>query len=387
MANAQIQSFIHQIQAWFSQAKTTAPEDILQELPSPVITELTEQFQKFPTPTPYQTWVHEQLNQAIETWKNDENAPNSLVILANPVVPLSQILQESLNTWDSCGNLRFFPPQAGLSRPPDPLSMISQLQNLLHDVNANEAENTNKTGIVIPALEQCFLRCIQGWEGIEFLQNVISKDRSRFWLIGCNTWTWSFLDFVCQISVYLESVISLTPLSGEQLQGNFEPLMRQMTTLDVELCHESYWKSLANLASGVNSIAAHLWLESLRVRAGDIQGEDDGCAELTETDSGCLTMKITVNLRTTYPVLPSLPELTILDRYLLHSVLLHGRIRVSHLAITLGEPENVIRSRVQVLCRGGILWRQQGIVGVHPIYYPKLKAELMSNNFFVAQDL
>ena len=57
----------------------------------------------------------------------------------------------------------------------------------------------------------------------------------------------------------------------------------------------------------------------------------------------------------------------------------------SHLALSLGEAERKIRSRLQVLRREGILLQRGRRLSIHPAHYPKLYSELKNNNFLIGE--
>ncbi len=379
MIGAKLQSAIRQFQSWFSQAKNTNPDNVLNQPPKEIIAEFAQKLHQLPQPLNYRTTVQEALSVAIADWQQNPQAANSLVILGSPVEAIAQIIQSSL-TADLLGDLQVINPLTEWQRSTDP----SALQTVISDAFSSQLESPQsvdselsdrQTLIVIPCLAQCFLRCIQGWEGIEFLQNAVIQDQSQFWLIGCNYWAWTFLNQVCQVNAYLEQVQPLPELAGDELQEWLAPVTTELKHQeDIDL---AYWKSLANFASGLSSVAANLWLQALRIRAADTP---DAVSEAKDHD---VTLEVTVNLRQTNPILPIMPDLTAFDRYLLHSLLLHGQMTRPHLALSLGENERIVRSRVQMLQSAGVIVQQQEQLSLNPVYYPTLKIELSNNNFSV----
>ncbi|WGV23493.1 hypothetical protein [Halotia branconii] len=383
MIKAQLQSAIRQFQSWFFQAKNTNPDNVLNQPPKEIIAEFAQKLYQLPQPLKYRTTVQEALNVAIADWQQNPQAANSLVILGSPVEAIAQIVQSSL-TADLLGNLQVINPLTQWQRSTDPSALQTVISNALasqlkspQSVNSQLSER--QTLIVIPCLAQCFLRCIQGWEGIEFLQNAVIQDQSRFWLIGCNYWAWTFLNQVCQVSAYLEQVQPLPELAGDELQEWLKPVTTEFKPQEgVEL---AYWKSLANFASGLSSVAANLWLQALRIRAADTpDAVSEAKPGLIDHD---VNLEVTANLLQTNPILPIMPDLITFDRYLLHSLLLHGQMTRPHLALSLGENEQIVRSRVQTLQRAGVIVQQQEQLSLNPAYYPTLKIELSNNNFSV----
>ncbi|NEO26280.1 MAG: MarR family transcriptional regulator [Kamptonema sp. SIO4C4] len=386
MADPLFRSLVQQMQSWFSQAKAVDQARKLLELPQSVETQVLQHLQHSPSPRLYQTTIQDAITEAVQRWQENLDAPNHLIILGNPVEPIAKILEDSWQSWQN----PILPPQRllpTLSRPHTPQQIYSELQQATQPyqtqsddaaADADTLEN-RQTLLVIPCLEQCFLRCIGGWDGIEYFRDVALANQNCFWVMGCNHWAWDFLDFVCQISAYFDLVHPLPDLEGEHLQDWLEaiapPTILTALSLDSEEDSSStYWKTLSNQASGISTIAAHLWTQSLRTAADE------------EQPPFSLDADPPLPLQQISPFLPSLPSLTPKDRYILHAVLIHGRITRHHLALSLGESETIIQSYVQVLLRKGLLQQQKGQLLVCASHYAKLKTELANNNFFVGED-
>lgn len=410
MMGGRLQSFMHRVETWFSQAQTTDENDRLQLPPLPVRTLLLQEIPRLPSPPAYLQTVRRQVTTAVSAWQNNLEAGNSLVWLGSPVEPIDQILHQSFQSWQPPANqlLQLQQPLTDPFRCRDPLAIPALLHNrLVPDQTKIEAEpipdqaddpqfqgeslDCRRTVVVIPALEVYFLRCIQGWEGIEYLQNLITQDRSRFWVLGCNHWAWVFLDRVCRISAYLEQVESLPQLDGGALQDWLTPLAEPVVASDRSTeadpdsvpGRESDWQALASLSGGISTTAAYLWAQSLRIRAEDLIPELEALEDGELISLTALTTQMSLNLRSVKPTLPGLTSLEPLDRYLLHSLLMHRQMTRYHLAQSLGESERQIRSRVQVLRREGVLLQQGQHLQVNPAHYPKLRSELSNNNFLI----
>ena len=304
-------------------------------------------------------------------------------------------------------------------RPSDPLTILAELRKALDRENLEDLETLEEedaqvdpdagiapetptepihspTIVVIPNLERCFLRCIQGWEGVEYVQNLVAHDPSYFWVLGCSHWTWAFLDRVCHISAYLEQVEALPKLTGDDLKQWLTPLMasvaapgdRQDPDTELDLGSDAYWSALASTSAGISTTAAQLWLQSLRIRADNLADDSPESLQArpyephrqSESSSDPLH-----SLRLKKPALPALIDLDSMDRYLLHALLIHGKMMRSHLALSLGEAEQTIRSRVQVLRREGVIIQQGVWLWVHPAHYPRLRSELGNNNFLIGE--
>lgn len=391
MVGKRVSSFLQSLPTWFSDSKHVEPIEELVDAPPGILNSLGERVTKLSTPKTYQTTIREALVQALQNWQgNPEVESNSLVILGRPVEDIGPILKASLHEEFPGCDVRFF--LGGYQRPPEPLTVPQHLKRELEPnddapsevttpVTQTDLDNQVPTVMVVSSLEQCFLRCIQGWEGIEYLQTLSTKDTSRFWVFGCNHWAWSFLERVCQVSAYLEQVIALPQLSGTELKDWLMPLLdadleTQSAGPLVQIAEtgDGYWNSLANISNGIASTAVQVWLKSLQMRA-EVLTEDGAIA-----DGAAL-----IELVSAKPSLPGLMSLEAMDRYLLHSLLIHREMTRSHLAISLGEAERNIRSRLQVLRREGIVRQRGRRFSVHPAYYPRLYSELGNNNFLIGK--
>ncbi|MEQ8753662.1 MAG: MarR family transcriptional regulator [Coleofasciculus sp. G1-WW12-02] len=402
MTHSLVHSIWQKFQSWFTQAQAAvAIEDEEVELPDGIQTQLEQKIQALPCCQVYQTTVQEAITDGVENWQRHLDAANSLIILGSPVEPIAKILSDSLQTWHN-PPVEVFTPLPYRMRPHDPLIMSQQIQQALQaypQIDVKNPKDTDglleadslddrKTLVMIPCLEQCFLRCIGGWNSIEYLRDMIIHNRNCFWVIGCNHWAWDFLDFVCQISAYFSEVKPLPELDGAMIQTWLNPIAK--TIVEPEAIEDSednlgqaYWRTLASQSSGVSSIAVGVWLNSLRIERDQLEDGNLSQLNLSETAT---TNKTRFTLRQTTPTLPSLPSLTGIDRYLLHSLLIHGQMSHTHLALSLGEAESQIQAQIQGLLRAGVLASSNGMLSVRAAHYAKLKIELTNNNFFVGED-
>lgn len=383
--------------SWFNNnPETTNTDDDLVEIPDTLETQWRQYIQCQPCPKAYQTNIQDTLTGALETWQQNLEASNSLIILSNPVEAIAKIVNDSLQNWCYCSPLEIITPLTCIKRPANPLSMMEKMQqafksydNINMEASKDEDDQLETdcleqrtTLIIIPSLDQCFLRYIDGWQSIIFLRDIVAQNPHCFWVIGCNHWAWNFLDFVCQVKAYFNQVYSLPTLDKTMLQNWLKPMTQMMIKSGVKdesktfNLHnltdddENYWESLASECDGVSTIASNLWLKSLRIKSD----------ELNDNESS------NINLQQIKPSCASLPSLIGMDYYLLHSVLIHGYIDRAHLALSLGEPENQLLVRIQKLLHQGILQRNHNALLIQPMYYAKLKNELANNNFFVAED-
>lgn len=396
MPDSLVLSIQQKFQSWFTraQAKATDTDNNLAELPENIATQIERQLQNLTSPKAYQSTIQEAIASGVADWQQRLAASNSLVILGSPVEPIADLMHESLHDWQDAP-LNPLVPLDCRNRPLDPLMMTQRFRQALEpypvSLEQEEGDRTEvdqlgdrQTLLVIPSLDQCFLRCIGGWDGIEYLRDLSIRNRNCFWVVGCSHWAWNYLDFVCQISAYFSEVVPLPDLEGDLLQDWLDPVAKTVVEIehpeDEEGDRQSYWKNLASQSSRVSTIAVQLWLQSLHIQKDDLEAAQD------LTDEELVEEKLPFKLHEMQPVLPSLPSLNVIDRYILHSLLIHNYATHAHLALSLGEPESQIQSRVQRLLRERVLELRQGKLFVRAIYYAKLKTELANNNFFVGED-
>jgi hypothetical protein len=359
---------------WVPRPQKSGSSDAeLKELPAPLQAQLQNAIERLPTPRGCRTTITEAVAEGLRHWRQQPQAGNALVILANPVEPLERYLSDALDNdaLSAGGELkgcRLITPLPADPRPEDPLTMAARIGEALNALSnpairgADAREDT--TLVLIPSLELLMLRCIGGWESVELLRAELVRRPDLFWVIGCNRWAWRFLEAVAGAEACFGTPIDLPGVAGEDLEPWLNAWLSGVEGLpvDPELDADALdWQELADLAKGVGSIAARLWLDGLRV------GEESG-------------------LTATVPVLRSLPSLIGLDRYLLHAVLIHGRISHGHLSSSLGEMEGPVDVRIQWLLRQGILEARGDILSVSPLYYRRVASELANNNFFVESD-
>ncbi len=392
------------IQSWFTQPPSSESEDELVELPPRLKAELLQRINKSPTPQVYKTTILEAIAPAVESWRSRLDAPNHLVILGSAAESIPKIINDSFEDWEDW-SIEVIRPLNTLKRPYNSRLIEKRISKLLEPylqvktTNFESADSDSdtpldeqrKTLVLVPQLEQCFLRSIGGWSSIEFLRDIIVKNPNCFWVIGSSHPAWSFLDFVCQISAYFEQIISLPKLDDEILAAWLTPIAETLVTLDKPDYssndpRQAYWDLIASQSSGIARVAQYLWLESLRIHHDLMQNESGESINLENLLKIEADAKRKLVLHPVKPSLPSLPSLTNLDRYLLHATLIHTTITRSHLAQTLGEAESQIQARVQWLCREGILESYDGNLSIHPLYYDKLRVDLSHNNFFVGED-
>ncbi len=358
------------------------------ELTAAQINEIKQQIASL-TPNPVQkSAITDAFKQALARWQQQPEGNNSLVVLSSPVSPLAKVISEFLANLES-DNLIEAKCLSWQARLHDYRQIKSELLSSVKTTNAiTKATPDSYKLIVIPRLEWCFLRCIGGLETIEVLRDLVAGDSSRFWLIGCNSWAWQYLERIYQINAYLTNTVSFPPLKDEQIQEWLHPLMAELNPSwkadnewlqirkkelkaakrrhqeldEVAKMQEDYYEKLTDIAQGISNVAGDLWWRSLKIENIDAD-------------------KISYSI--TRPKLPDLPPLIVEDRYLLYSLLFHGGMSLAHLTTSLGKSESIVKSRTQYLLQAGVIGKEQNLLHVNPAYYPRLKSILGNNNFLI----
>lgn len=356
------------------------PEKSLIELPPHLASKLVAAVDELPTDNPDMEAIQSKLDEAVEKWrKNPQAADNSLVVLSSPVTTVSRILVESLQDWASKREIALRPLQ-WISRPEKAENIATRLRQQLGR-GLSTADSKQQEIVVISNLSWCFLRCVDGLDGIDYLQDVLLQDDSRFWVIGAGKVSWEYLNHVSHFKAYCGQSLDLPELTGEQLQEWFEPIVSEQNIHfakpDIEFSNNNedesykdrYFNRLASVSEGVNTVAAQVFLRSMRYQAKETDDDKN------EKGEGILQAQ--------YPELPNLPRLDADEHYILYSLLLHGDLTLSALSESLGDEKNLVKGQVQTLRRKGLIEQKNQILTINPIHYPRLKSELANNNFII----
>lgn len=423
---------IEQLMRWLKPGKTPTAQTIAQErerkdpvqqrLPPAIAEPLNAELLALPMPESFRTQVTDQLRESLKRWRANPDSSNCLVMLGHPVEPLALWLKEVATHLDEA-NLQIMQLQQEWSARPHNYSEIKSLLAEEFKQRTQQMESESRSDgrspqenplslVVIPSLDWCFLRCLDGLTAIEYLRSVVLNDRSRFWLMACNHWGWEYLDQVCQLSAYFGQTVSLPDLNALQLRNWLLPVMEDwgiaflpdlrskpeaMTGLSTDtessvgqisgdraspwnsIEERRYFEILETLSNGVSSVALSLWLNSLCYAPPDQTPPDSASAVPERLSQQGWIYRSKAKL-------PKIPNFSADERYALYSLLLHGGISLSHLASSLGDEEGDARVNAQVLQRAGIVERDRNLLWVKPTCYPGIREDLYRNNFLVHEE-
>ncbi len=321
------------------------------------------------------------LDEAFDKWyDNPQNEHNSTVFLSHVGIDISRILFDVLEEWSpkKTALIRVLPFS---TRPVDVETIRSDFENFF----TNRSESTDSQFsqleiIVIPNLNWCFLRSIEGLDGIDYLQSLLSERvDSRFWIIGMGQVAWEYLKSVCHLEAYCGEASLLPTITAENLEAWLEPIVEKLDIafddprIDLQFLDgdkdnkTNYFNHLAFLSKGISVVAKQLFLHSIYHREVDNPDEE------------------TQILAAQTPRFPNLSSLESDDQYLLYSLLLHSDLTLNTLSESLGDPMPKVRARVQCLLHDGVIQQQAKVYNINPLYYLKIKQELANNNFIVGK--
>ena len=365
--------------SWYTKDRnqTQEPTKSLVELPASIRQELVAATNKLPdNPTDIEA-IRTSIDKAFEEWRDRPTSTNnSIVILTSPVMVVSRAIIDLIEDWSTSKQVKvkILPWN---DRPVELNSIQSKLQQYLNREPAKIAEGQTEL-VVIPHLSWCFLRSMDGLDGIDYLQQMLLHEADRFWVIAAGQITWDYLNSITDIEADCGRVFALPKLNGKDLQQWFQPVVDRLQISFANPSLESkilegdkdaesiYFEDLASVSKGVSVIALNAFLASISYEPPD--GDEERGVIQAES-----------------PELPNLPTLESMDHYILYFILLHGDITLSALAHSIGDRESRIRKRIRFLREEGLVEEDEEILKVNPIYYPKLKQELTNNNFVIKE--
>ena len=367
--------------SWYTKDRDRVqePTKSLVELPTSLREELVAATNRLSDNVSDTEAIQSYISETFQQWRNNPySGNNSIVILTSPVMVVARIIIDIIEDWSAREQVscKIIPWN---ERPADPELIQSKLQYYIEQENEETAAKLTEV-IVIPNLAWCFLRSMDGLDGIDYLQKMLLHDSSRFWIIAAGQTTWDYLNSITDIEADCGRVAVLPKLERDSLQQWLKPVISELNItfadprlesqiLDGDKDSESvYFEDLTSVSRGVSIIALQAFLASINY---EVESE-------REPEQGILTAQS--------PELPNLPDLNSIDHYILYFILLHGDITLSALAYSISDRESRIRKRIKFLREEGLIEEQDEVLKVNPIYYPNLKKELINNNFVLDRD-
>ncbi len=373
--------------SWKTEDSNSIPtsEPSPHELPANIKQQIDEKIKNLDNNPTEEQGIIDTLNNTFHRWLNNpETEENSVVILSSPVTSVSSLIVDTIKKWSLQKQIviKVLPLDA---RPPDMKSIIPIVEDFLEEQGHNVETQQNISEVfVIPSLDFCFLRSVEGLNAIEYLQSLFCQhSQQRFWIIGANQVSWQYLDLVSNISAFCGETFILPEVSPDKLQEWLNPIIESFDIgldkfkIEQQILEETgesdqndwgkYFEHLADISEGGSLVTAQVFLNSIYQEKEE---DEDG-----ETKQQLLT---------NYPELSELPFIDFPEQYILYSLLLHGSLNLSDLAESLGDEKGEVTGKVQILRRQGLIKQHNQMLTINPFHYPKLKQKLSSNNFIMS---
>lgn len=261
------------------------PEESLKELPSSLREKLIAATDNLVSNPADVEAIKSAINKAFDRWRDrPQNADNSIVVVSSPVNSVSRIIAEILEEWAKEKQISVN-LLSWKTRPTDTKDIASKLQQELK-LGITKANPESLEVVVIPNFSWCFLRSLEGLDGIDYLQSLLLQDRYRFWIIGAALVGWDYLNSVTNFGAYCGEVFSLPSLEGESLKKWLTPIFSEFDLsfakphLDPQLLDKDkslediYFDKLASVSYGVSVVAVQVFLHSIGYKSSKEKSED-----------------------------------------------------------------------------------------------------------------
>ncbi|MGC1310030.1 MAG: hypothetical protein WA885_22610 [Phormidesmis sp.] len=244
--------------AWFAKGDQQKPDsgEALAELPDEIANDVIAEANQLPVSPEEEKTVAEALKRAICEWKEHPKiAPNSLVVLGHPISSVSRILIDGIEKYASDHKGVKLPVNLldWVERPPNSKKISTQIKEKLgqpgrdrDDCKAGsdrQEESPDLNLAIIPNLCWCFLRSVEGLEGIDYMQDTLLCDRTQFWVIGSGQVGWDYLNSTLKFDAYCGNAVALPGLTGEELQAWLNPVVEKF---DIQFTDAAIHKRLQN---------------------------------------------------------------------------------------------------------------------------------------------
>lgn len=235
---------------WFAKDAhvTSEAEEALFSLPDEVASQLKAAVNDLPA-NPHETQaVIDPIEDAIAHWiENPNDANNSIVILAQPVSPVSLVLGESLSQLKLKEKRQLDIKLVDwIERPPHSRNIRKKLEEQLgaDESKRSQTDQSDADQItIVPNLCWCFLRSAKGLNGIDYLQDSVMNRDAQFIVIGCGQIGWEYLKSTLKFHAYCDQVVHLPKLTGKQLKEWIEPIIKQF---DIQFSDAALHKRLSD---------------------------------------------------------------------------------------------------------------------------------------------
>lgn len=256
-------------------------------------------------------------------------------------------------------------------------------------------EDAGEQVVVVPRLERWFFRHAEGLSLIRQLVERIQNGPIRV-LLGCDSWAWQYLQHSIGIEDILSSPLALAAFDASRLDRWLRsvldlseiqfregpdgkavfptsPAAGSQEADGTQRQTSSVVKVLAALARGNPAVAFAMFLAGLRLGSGEPESMKGPA-----TDS---STELWVTSPFEHEVAKIAGGFDRIDRFLLHSLLLHRGVPPALLAALLPFSRTAIQSRIHRLINTGTVELIEGRLSVTLIAYPFVRKDLQSDGF------
>jgi hypothetical protein len=336
------------------------------------------------------------LSAALEHWLTAPEPASSVQVLVGP--PFAGLLEVATH-WAHAHQWR-------LVTPPLPAQVLEGGGDWF-----SALESDDKTPLVMPSLEGCYLRHHDGLALIRRLIDWVCTHRLRC-LLGCNSWAWAYLRRALEVDVVFPPPLTLQGFDEERLQrwfrslalgadgaeftflqansgkpvlnrvdqgagpGKNEPRPPKTSKSDRSHRVTDFLKYVAGRSRGNSGVAWTIWRRSLHLAVRDEAPETE-----IPTDSRVLWVKPWSQMD--LPYCPS--RLSQTGLLVLHALLLHGGLATEILPQLLPFTTSEIMQSLHELRAREILHEAQDRWQVTPLGYPAVRPILESEGYLTDQ--
>ena len=356
------------------------------ELDSPLIT--TENLLSLPhcqldrlAPPPVWRSSAEALDNELSNWLHQENPTPPVIVIVGP--PHSGNI-ETLKAW---AELQSWRTLAG----PTPEQIFSG------DTSWFSAQNGDGSPWVLPALENLYLRHVEGLKLIRHFLDLACAGEIGQGIIGCDSWAWAFLSHLWHGRT--STTITLQAFDEFQLAAHFQPssgdsndnplLFRLSDNGHYVLPppgqneksyeHSKFLQILAAHSRGVFGVAQAIWRTSMQTEPDEKLTEEE-----EQNKDGSIPHRTVWIIPWNQLKLPVVPASIGRDEaFILHTLLLHNGLPLDVLKL-LFSPRQVMEN-IYCLEQEGLVGPKDTVWQVTAEGYPAARQFLQNNGYLVDQ--
>ena len=260
-----------------------------------------------------------------------------------------------------------------------------------------------KSPWVLPFLERCFLRHEKGMRLVRAFLTDVFAGRFGKVIIGCNSWSWSYLNKVCAETTVIPAItpqaldahrlqhwLSLITFNKRaaiayrfQLPGEaselLPALMPSIHSEDESSHTDSYFLHTAALSRGIAGIAWSIWESGLRKNQENTVLGGDKSADVQHRVDPATVIRVLPWNELTFPSIPSIDRPA--GALILHALMIHGGLPDILLPDLMPLKKDHITKTIFQLRSAGVVEYHNKRWYVTPLGYPAVRSYLRGENY------